>query len=113
LLAVFTIRREAAGGWGSERLILGGHRSYDRWAGSDCHHPPLAILAGEAFLPAVPNVAAPLGPLGLDRGLDLLALWLPGRALDKPGSTPLRGAGIRPLRPPVRSRRKCRVPAGP
>ena len=94
-----SIWREAADGWGPERLILGRHRCYDRWAGGDCHHPPLAILAGEAFLPAVQEGAAQVGPLGLERGLDLLPLRLSGRALDKPGATALRGRRHSPFVP--------------
>ena len=34
-------------------------------------------------MPPVPDRAAPLGPLGLERGLDLLALRLPGRPVVK------------------------------
>src|SRR5262249_22532033 len=44
---------------------------------------PLAILTAAEVLPAVPEAAAPVGPLGLDRGLDLLTLRLPGRPLGK------------------------------
>ena len=94
-----SIWRDAADGWGPERLILGGHHRHGCRARGGCRQPALAFLARAEILPAVPEGAAPLGLLGLDRGLDLPALRLSGRALDKPGATALRGRRHSPFVP--------------
>lgn len=89
--------RDAANGRTIESLfVVDRHRHGRRICGA-CDWPSLAIFTAAEVLSAVPETAAALGPLGLDKHLDLLTLRLPGRPLEKrlSDSTDMSNAPIR------------------